>query len=297
MTPQKRITIFLALTFGLSTLSYIPILTSGTLAKMSGLFVFTLMWTPGVAALITQWIATHSLRGLGWRPGPARWLWVAYILPVLYALPVYAFVWLTGLGGFPNPVLIDMLGEQLPNIHPTMRIVAFLLISSTIFVPVSLVTALGEEIGWRGLLVPELVKITGFSRAALISGAVWAVWHMPAVFFADYNSGGAPAWYSAACFAVMVLGMSFAYAWLRLKSGSLWSAALLHASHNLFVQEVFDALTTNTGPTRYFTGEFGIGLALASLVVVYVFWRYRHAFPEADALVPVLYRAQGEVKK
>jgi len=45
----------------------------------------------------------------------------------------------------------------------------------------SLATALGEEIGWRGFLVPELFKTMGFTSAALFSGVVWACWHYPLV--------------------------------------------------------------------------------------------------------------------
>ena len=34
------------------------------------------------------------------------------------------------------------------------------------------------------------------------------------------------------CFTVMVLGISFLFAWMRLKSGSVWTGVFLHASHN-----------------------------------------------------------------
>ena len=61
--------------------------------------MFTMMWSPGPAAILTQLIATRSLRGLGWRLGPARWLGIAYILPLIYASPVYAFTWLKAQGG------------------------------------------------------------------------------------------------------------------------------------------------------------------------------------------------------
>ena len=64
-----------------------------------------------------------------------------------------------------------------------------------------------------------------------------------------------------------------------LKSGSLWIAVLLHASHNLFIQRVFDPLTTDTGLTRYVTGEFGAALAVISLVVAYIFWKRRTELP------------------
>ena len=35
------------------------------------------------------------------------------------------------------------------------------------------------------------------------------------------------------------IAISFVFAWMRLKSGSLWTGALLHASHNLYVQTIF----------------------------------------------------------
>src|SRR5919202_1534230 len=74
--------------------------------------------------------------------------------------------------------------------------------------------ALGEEIGWRGFLVPELAKTTTFSKTALISGVVWAVWHYPEIIFGDYN-GGTPIWYSVFCFTLSVIAISFPMAWLR----------------------------------------------------------------------------------
>jgi hypothetical protein len=47
----------------------------------------------------------------------------------------------------------------------------------------------------------------------------------------------------------------------------------MHASHNLFIQVIFDQLTRDTDVTPYITGEFGLGLALAAVVVALFFWR------------------------
>ena len=135
-------------------------------------------------------------------------------------------------------------------------------------------SALGEEIGWRGFLVPQLAQRYSFTVTALISGAVWSLWHYPVLIFADYNAG-TPTWYGLTCFTVMVVSISFVFAWLRLKSGSLWTGVLLHASHNLFIQGFFDPLTTNAGRTRYIIGEFGAGLALVSIVFAIYFWTRR----------------------
>jgi membrane protease YdiL (CAAX protease family) len=279
MSPQKKIYFFLFLTFMFSLFSYVPIISAGTLNTQDGLFVLTMMWSPGLAAILTQFIATRSLRGLGWRPGSVRWLGTAFILPILYALPVYTFTWLTGLGRFPNPSRITSLAEKYSSPNVAMTVAIFVVISLTVDMVGPLILALGEEIGWRGLFVPELAKTTGFTKTALISGIVWAAWHMPAIFLADYNSSGTPNLYSAVNFAVLIVAISFPFAWLTLKSGSLWPAVVLHAFHNQIVQGIFDKLTGNTGITPYIIGEFGIGLALTGLVVAYIFWRMRRDVP------------------
>ncbi len=137
----------------------------------------------------------------------------------------------------------------------------------------NVISGLGEEIGWRGLFVPELAKLNSFTKTALISGIVWAAWHMPGIFLIDLNSNGTPALYAAAFLAILLIAISFPFAWLTLKSGSLWPAVLLHASHNLFIYAIFDRLTRSGSITPYIGGEFGVGLALTSLIVAYAFWR------------------------
>lgn len=139
----------------------------------------------------------------------------------------------------------------------------------------SCLSALGEEIGWRGFLVPELSKHMGFTKVALVSGAIWAVWHSPAVLFSDYN-GGTNVWYSMLMFFILVLGVSFMFTWLRLKSGSLWTAVLIHAVHNLFVQGYLDVVTEDTGITKFLTGEFGAALAVSGVLVGLLFWARRN---------------------
>jgi membrane protease YdiL (CAAX protease family) len=273
MSPQRKIGLFLLLTLFLSLLSYIPIISSGTLSTQGGLFVLTLMWSPGLAAVLTQVITTRSLRGMGWHPGSARWLGIAYALPLAYVLPVYAVTWLTGLGGLSYPRAFASIAEKYssPNLATTATI--FVLLQLTVGMAENLVSALGEEIGWRGLFVPELARVTSFNKTALISGIVWTAWHMPGILLADYNSGSTPNAFAATCFAVMIVAISYPFAWLTLKSGSLWPAVVLHASHNLFVMAIFERVTSDTGVTSYITGEFGIGLALTGLVVAWVFWR------------------------
>jgi uncharacterized protein len=266
---------FLVLTFGLSTIFYSLIIAAGSLGAHGGLYVFALMWSPGVSALTTRLVFQHNVRGEGWRWGGrngTRWAALAYVLPLGYATIAYALVWLTKLGG------VDL--SRFKTGIPT-----FLVLGTV----TSLLSATGEELGWRGFLVPALAQRFSFARVAIISGAIWAVWHMPLIIFADYN-GGTPTWYSVLCFAVMVVALGFPFAWLRLRSGSVWPAAILHASHNLFIQGFFDRVTVDTGPTKWLTSEFGAAVALAGVATAWFFWRARDAVAPAvsgaDAVLP-----------
>ncbi|MDQ6827795.1 MAG: CPBP family intramembrane metalloprotease [Gemmatimonadota bacterium] len=257
---------FLGLTFGLSAIFWGLIIAAGTLGAHGGLYVFALMWCPGISALITRLIFQHNLRGQGWGLGAPRWLALAYVLPVIYATVTYGVVWLTGLGGVELSRFKTGVGTFL--VLGTLQ---------------SVLSATGEELGWRGFLVPTLARTTSFRNTALISGAIWASWHIPLIAFADYNAGTAT-WYAIPCFFIMVVALAMPLAWLRLRSGSVWPAALLHASHNLFVQAFFDRVTVDTGRTRWFTTEFGAGLAIAIGVTAWIFWRARGSLPSRDEL-------------
>jgi hypothetical protein len=85
-----------------------------------------------------------------------------------------------------------------------------------------------------------------------------------------------PAWYGLTCFTAMIVGMSFVFAWMRLRSGSLWTGMILHGSHNLFVQTVFDPFTTDrTDQVRY--GRVWAALAIAAVGAAVIAWRARKA--------------------
>ena len=253
----KEIAVFLALTLVFSSVFWILIINSGFQSKNAMFYVFGLMWSPGVAAILTCLIFQKSLRPIGWRWGKTRYQLLSFFLPIVYAAAAYSIVWLVGWGRIRKEFSIDT--------------VEFL----TIGILFSLLFALGEEIGWRGYLVPQLSKVMGFTSVCLISGVIWAVWHYPLIIFSGYH-GGTSVLYSLICFTLMVTGTSFAYGWLRLISGSVWTGMFLHAMHNHFVQSFFDPLTGDTGITPFVIGEFGAALAVAGIVVAFIFWKLRH---------------------
>ena len=252
---------FLVLTFALSSIFYVLFARAKTLSLGGGLYVGMLMWCPGISALITRLVFQRNVRGEGWAWAPTRYELAGYALPIAYAACAYAAVWIFDFGR------VDL-----------SRFKTNALVFVTLGLLTNLAFALGEELGWRGFLVPKLAERMSFTSTALVSGIIWASWHMPLIIFADYN-GGTPTWYSIACFAVMVVGISFPMAWLRLRSGSLWPAALLHASHNLFIQGFFDVVTVDNGVTKYLLGEFGAVLAVAAAITGWLFWRLDRKHP------------------
>ncbi len=282
-SPGRRIGIYLFLTVALSAFFWFLIIRSGTLGGGGGTWAMGLMWCPGVAALLASLLTRRPLAAIGWR-WSWKWALLAYAIPVAYAGVAYGVTWGLGLGAFPNHEFLSRISERFgaAGASESSVLLRYVLFQGTAGVLIACVSGLGEEIGWRGFLVPELARRMPFVRVAFWSSALWAVWHYPILLFADYN-GGTPAWFGLTCFTVLVLGIGVVFAWSRLASGSVWPAAILHGSHNLWVQGIFNPLTADTGPTRWVIGEFGAALAIVSLGVAGLFLRSR-----ARRLVPAV---------
>jgi len=87
----------------------------------------------------------------------------------------------------------------------------------------------GEEVGWRGYLLPRLAGRVGLAGASLLVGAVWAVWHVP-LFYAP----GADTYrQSFPLYALQLTAYAVALAWLYWRTGgSLLLPMLMHAAFN-----------------------------------------------------------------
>ncbi|HKD20021.1 MAG TPA: CPBP family intramembrane glutamic endopeptidase [Thermoanaerobaculia bacterium] len=266
-----RVGTYLVLTFAFSSYFYFRIIHAGTMRGGGGLWVAALMWCPAAAAIAASMLTQRRLSAIGW-----RWSWryvgLAYAIPLAYASVAYGATWALGLGRVPNPAFLAAIAGKLHLASPGANVAGYLALQATVGMVFSSLTALGEEIGWRGFLVPELARAMPLAGVAVVSGVVWASWHVPVLLFADYH-GATPSWYSLLCFSVLVLGASFVLAWLRLRSGSVWPAVIFHASHNLWIQTVFDPFTADTGRTAWIIGEFGAALALTGAVAGWLAWR------------------------
>ena len=278
-SSRMQILIYLVLVSAFSSVFYFLILHSGGLGNGRGMYVLGLMWCPALAGMLTLRCNGRSIAELGWKWGEARYQIQSWFIPLLYASMAYVIVWVAGFGGFGNREYLDGLVNQMHLGGPRwISIAVGVFLTGTYGLIRSVSSALGEEIGWRGFLVPELSRTTSFTLTSLISGVVWSLWHYPILIYGDYNAG-TPTWYGLTCFTTLVVSSSFIFAWMRLKSGSLWTGAILHASHNLYVQAIFTPLTRNTGKTAWYIDEFGCVLPLLTIVFAIYFWSKRRELP------------------
>ena len=273
----KGIMIFLIITFSLSTLFYFLILNFGANSGEFRPYSQGLMWCPAVAAFLTLKIYSRKMSLLGWNWGSTRLQLMSYGIPLVYSLVTYLIIWITGLGEFYKVEFVTSMAHSLgwSDLSPHLSILFYFILIGIVGMIDFSAYALGEEIGWRGFLVPELYKISGFTKTALITGIIWSLWHYPLIIFSSYNNG-TPLWFGLTCFTIMIISSCFIYTWMRIKSNSLWTGVFLHGSHNLFIQRIFTPLTSDTGNTAYFIDEFGVGLAIASIIVGFIFWQKRH---------------------
>ncbi|HUA80557.1 MAG TPA: type II CAAX endopeptidase family protein [Dyella sp.] len=281
--PQTRVGIYLVLTLALSSVFYALIIGCGHLAGAQGMYVLGMMWSPSTAALLTCRITGKPYAELGFAWPRARWAWMAYWLPIVYAGVAYIVVWSAGWGRFGNPAFFSGVAKDFgwTNAPTWVLGVGSLLVFAIVGTIQGTASGLGEEIGWRGFLTPEITRAYGFTRGTLMTGVIWTSWHLPILLFADYNAG-TPWWFGMSCFAVMVIGISFPFAWLRLRSGSVWPAAILHGSHNVIIQLWLTPITGKQGQiTPYAIDEFGFMLALVAIAVAIVYWRKRAQLPAA----------------
>ena len=95
---------------------------------------------------------------------------------------------------------------------------------------INVLFALGEELGWRGFLLPKLMPL-GQWKAILLSGAIWGFWHAPTTLLHGYNFPQHP--YLGVL--VMIVGCTLLgtiLSWLYLNTRSPWVAALGHGAVN-----------------------------------------------------------------
>ena len=162
----------IAVTWTASSLFYFLIIKSAGTNAASGAYTSGLMWCPAIGALLTCKYLGRPIASLGWQWGQTRYQVLSYLIPLGYSTVIYSIAWLTGIAAV-NPIQTADAFSGFFGLGPLSRpfgIALYLLVVATTGVIQNCATTLGEEIGWRGFLVPELAKRFSFTTTAVLSG-------------------------------------------------------------------------------------------------------------------------------
>lgn len=163
----------------------------------------------GVVALLKRFLI--------WR---VNWKWylVAFLLfPAMEFASVLLTAWLTGVpADFGNIVVYQVV--------PLAMNVLLLIVVWFLFE----VITNGEEIGWRGYVLPRLQAKYNALVASLIVGVIWGAWHLPKFLGVGASNERSFAW-----FLVFIVAEAVLYTWLYNNTrGSLLLVTIFHASGN-----------------------------------------------------------------
>jgi membrane protease YdiL (CAAX protease family) len=244
--------IFAVISFGLGWLICLPLwLGKGLAEPLFGAYASAMMFTPAIATLVVVIIQRRQgvYVDLGIRPQrPVRRL-LGYAALGLVGLPLLALAalllsWAFGtvdldpvhLSGFR--ALLDAQlkaagkGPEALGGAPIHLIAALQVANIVVNAVVASFLTFGEEVGWRGWLLPNLRPL-GAWPALLLTGVVWGAWHAPIILLGyNYQRHDLLGVLLMIVFCVL-LGVMLG--WLRFRSRSLWPAVIGHAAVNASV--------------------------------------------------------------
>ena len=275
MTPPRSTTVnwrgvacYVVTAYGLMWLVCLPLwVTRTSLASLPALAVILVgMSTPALASFLVCRFVDHTpwLRRVGLAP-PVSLRPIVTLSFTAFAVVTAATVAATALGGLLGLVHLDLIGlsgvaqleATLPSTgRPLPSPVTLLLVSvvGTVIASFSAnaLAGLGEEIGWRGYLLPALLPL-GRVRALVAVGVVWALWHAPIVLLGyDYDDAGRVTALLALTGFCILFGTVLA--WLRVRSDSVVPAAVGHGTFNGWIR-LSPLLVAAGQPVAYLTAS------------------------------------------
>ncbi|HEY2421037.1 MAG TPA: CPBP family intramembrane glutamic endopeptidase [Neobacillus sp.] len=152
-----------------------------------------------------------------------------------------------------------------------------MLVTMVITILLNLFPVLGEEYGWRGYLLPKFTEQWGKTKATVILGMIWALYHVPAVFFLAKTTGISHPLLLCLIQAGCVFAISFPFSYCYYLSGNIIPVLFLHSVWNVINTKVLGDIYTNEqgmvdGNIVLFNGEGLLGLVLGGLSI---FWFIR----------------------
>lgn len=147
-------------------------------------------------------------------------------------------------------------------------------------VVIGLFSAWGEEYGWRGYLLPKLTKKYGRTKATIIVGIVWALYHIPAVFMLAKITGIYNPLLLCVIQAFAAFTYSFPSSYCYYSSRSLLPVLFLHSVWNTVNPLMLGNIYTNTsglikGDIIQINGEGILGCIVGAIMIIYFIKQFR----------------------
>jgi len=230
--------------------------------------ILPLMFAPGLASILTRLVRREGYADVSFRRRRMKignTLLFAFGFPLVVGTLAYGCAFLSGLSRFEPPSFPLAAGS------PLARFAAGLALAGTLGFLLSFFTSTGEEVGWRGYLLPRMIAAR-LPQPILVTSLIWGAWHLP-VLFAGVYAVGPSLWISALGLMVATVAVGAILAWLRLGTGSIWPCILTHAAWNGLINAGF-TLSVQDHAENMWVGETGI-IVVLTLVIAALLLRNR----------------------
>lgn len=182
------------------------------------------MFTPLLAGLVVCLLYGVSLWNVGLGLGRRRWLAASVLVGLtLIGLTLAVSLAVPNIGFDPTGASSGPSGMA--------GVLTALAATVAIGITINAVTAFGEEFGWRGYLLWELAPL-GFWKASVAIGAVWGLWHAPAIITGAHPRFSSFPFLGVAMMTAACISLSPIYTYLVIRAESVLAAALLHGIFN-----------------------------------------------------------------
>ena len=261
-TYPKGIIAYLLIAFGLAWLLWEVAVRIGPSAD-NPLFQLAILpgtFSPAIGSVVVRkWITREGFGDAALRLNLGQWRYYlsGWFLPLLV---VSAIVILATALGVTNPdfTLERALRELTPGVAtpPSLPPGIFFLLPFQLMITALIATPIlwGEEFGWRGYLQLRLFSHRPL-LGAIVTGLIWGLWHIP-INLRGYNFPDHPV-LGMLVFTVSTILLSIIFGWLRMRTGSIWSASLAHSATNA-VGGSLTLLLFAGGPNWIFVSYVGV---------------------------------------
>jgi membrane protease YdiL (CAAX protease family) len=276
---KKRLILFISLTIIIAWIVFLLIPICG-LTYGSGLSIIILaaaMFVPAFCNILTRLITKEGFNNMYLRPhfkGHMKYYLFVYFGPTALLFLSGVIYFLIFPGSFdPELTVLKKLAASSgkPGLSASVLLIVQVLQIAVIGPIVNIIPTLGEELGWRGYLLPKLRLFLSARAALVITGVIWGVWHLPVIVM-GHNYGtnyvGYP-WLGILAMIVFCVVLGVIEGYISIKLESTIPAAMIHSVLNagaalpIFLAK--DGYNTLLGPA--ITGLVG-GLPFIVLAVV-----------------------------